>query len=136
MKRFLVALSVVLLALLLVSSTRPAKAASPTITLLTPLPTTLAVGESYTIDILIESDEPFQNAISLPDAFFPGRGVHFHGGDVATNATSAVLHMTVTGKNSTADLPGGVAPLALHVGVRYAGGILFAERWDFNVTVP
>jgi hypothetical protein len=131
----------------------PAKAAPVvTITLLNPPPggvLELAVGESYTFDILITSDTPFIFAAAMPNSFYPGRGVYWHGGDRALQSTSAVLHLTVTGKGSTADLlavcdwptpgtcyPAGTAPLAIVAGVRYKGGVTVSQTFTFAVKVP
>ena len=137
------------LAVLLIGTASFATAAvPPTITLLNDPPTHLAVGESYTLDIQITSAEPFIVALAMPNQYYPGRGVFFHGSDRATHATSAVLHLTITGKNSTADLPAvndwpetedwpaGVAPLSAVVGVRYKGGQVVVEQFSFAVTVP
>lgn len=138
-----------LVLVLLVSITAPA-AASPgvTIQLLNDLPHQLAVGESYTIDILVTSDEPFILAMAMVDAYYPGRGVYTAGPDHASRTTEAVLHQTVKGKKSTTSLaavtdwpttedwPAGVAPLALVVGVRYAGGVVVSEQFAWAVLVP
>ena len=81
------------------------------------------------------SNEPFIQAIVLGDEYYPGRGVFFHGNDTANHATSALLHLTITGKEATDFLPDGVAPVAVVAGVRYKGGVVFSERFDFNVVV-
>jgi len=148
MKR-VAAISTLILAIVLLFGVAPVSAASaPTVTLLNELPTHLAVGESYTVDIQVTSDEPFIFALAMHDSYYPGRGVFFNTSDRAHQATSAVLHMTITGKNSTAGLeavtgwpetetwPAGVAPLAIVVGVRYQGGEIFVQRYNFAVTVP
>jgi hypothetical protein len=140
--------------LLMSASAFPAEASSPpvTIELLNPPPggvLELAVGESYTFDITIESDEPFVVAIAMTDAYYPGRGVFWHGSDRATRDTAALLELTMTGKNSTADLwaacdwpesgdcwPEGVAPVSIVAGVRYKGGVVIAEQFPFAVVVP
>ncbi len=95
----------------------------------------LAVGGSHTFDITVSSDEKFVLAIALTDQFFPGRGVFFAGSDRATQATTADLQLTTTGKEATDFLPDGVAPVAIVVGVRYEGGIVLSERFDFVVDV-
>jgi hypothetical protein len=154
MKKLLIVLSVMLVVLLLAGTlVAPAKAAPTiTITLLNPPPggvLELAVGESYTFDILITSDEPFVMAAALTNSYYPGRGVFWHGGDHASQSTSATLHLTVTGKSPTADLlavcdwpiPGtcysaGTAPLAIVAGVRYKGGVTIAQTFTFAVKVP
>ena len=148
MKKF-VAIFVLMLTVVLLFGVASATAAgAPTITLLNDLPTRLAVGESYTVDIQVTSDEPFIYAMAMHDSYYPGRGVFFNTSDRAHWATSAVLHMTITGKNSTADLeavtdwpetedwPAGVAPLGIVVGARYQGGEVFVQRYYFAVTVP
>jgi hypothetical protein len=109
----------------------------------------LAVGQSYTFDIYIESDQPFVLAAAQTDAFYPGRGIFWHGGDRTTHNTSVTLHLTVTGKNSTADLravcdwpepgdcwPEGVAPAAIVAGARFKGGLTVAPVFAFGVEVP
>ena len=148
MKRF-AAIGILVLAIVLVFGIAPASAASaPTVTLLNELPTHLAVGESYTVDIQVTSDEPFIYAMAMHDSYYPGRGVFFTTSDRAHWTTSAILHMTITGKDSTADLAAvtgwpetenwqaGVAPLGIVVGARYQGGEVFVQRYYFAVTVP
>jgi hypothetical protein len=111
-------------------------------------PLQLAVGEVYTFDILIESDQPFVIAVAMLDEYYPGRSV-FSQGDRATNSTSALLQVTVTGKQSTAGLyavcdwpepgdcwPEGVAPVAIVAGVRFAGGGVVAEQFPFAIVIP
>ncbi len=109
----------------------------------------LAVGESHTFYIEITSEEPFVLAIAMTDAYYPGRGIHSPGGDQASQATTALLQLTITGKGSTADLPAvcdwpepgdcwdeGVAPVSLVAGVRYLGGGVVSEQFPFAVIVP
>lgn len=155
MKKLVVAISVMAVALLLASTLAHQVTAASTvrIKLLNPPPKNkpleLAVGESYTFDILVTSDEPFSVAIAMTNAYYPGRGVFWHGSDRASQQTSAVLHLTMTGKDSTADLfavcdwpepgdcwPEGVAPVAIAVGVRYAGGEVVGQQFPFAVVVP
>ena len=62
-------------------------------------------------------------------------GIFFAGNDTAHQTTSALLHLTVTGKDPTDFLPGGVCPIAVVAGVRYPGGIVYSERFDLNVLV-
>lgn len=75
-----------------------------TFTLLTPLPTELAVGETAVIGVHVESSEPFRMAIALSDAYYPGRSVRFDG-SAATRTTEADLFLTITGTQSTATSP-------------------------------
>jgi hypothetical protein len=95
----------------------------------------LAVCESYTFDIEVTTNEPFIQTIVLGDKYYPGRSVSFHGSDTAHHATSALLHLTITGKEATDILPDGVAPVAVVAGLRYKLGVVFSERFDFNVRV-
>ena len=118
-----------------------------TFTLLTPLPTELAVGETAVICVRVQSSEPFLMAIALSDAYYPGRGVRFDGSAAQPRATSADLCLTVTGRASTADLPAvqdwpadedwaaGIAPLAVRVGARFPGGRIVGASFLFGVVV-
>ena len=151
LRRGLAALAVV--AGIVIATAAPSKArpanSTPTVTftLLTSLPTELAVGETAVICVRVESSEPFVMAIALSDAYYPGRGVLFDGSSAQTRATSADLCLTVTGRESTADLaavedwpgdedwPAGVAPLAVRVGARFAGGAVVSTSYLFAVTV-
>lgn len=134
-----------LITLLLIGYPAPVSAATPTITVTNPPAgdlLTLNVGQSYTFAIHVASDEPFVLAIALGDEYYPGRGIFFNGNDTAHQTTSATLQLTVTGKESTADLaaadgwPPGIAPAAVVVGVRYAGGTVVSQRYRFGVIVP
>lgn len=152
MKRFPIAIGLIVPVVLLTCIASTAMAAEPTIELLNPPPDgllELEVGESYTFDIEITSDEPFILAIAMTDSYYPGRGVFWHGNDRAHSTTSAVLHLTITGKNSTVDLsevydwpepgdhwPEGTAPVSIVAGVRYKGGVVISQRFGFAVVVP
>jgi hypothetical protein len=119
----------------------PTHAANVSITLVNPPAggiLYLGVGESYTFEIVVTSDEAFNFAMALPDQFYPGRGIFFNGNDRVNNATSAVLHLTVTGKEPTlgaTNIPDGIAPAAVVVGVRFKGGVTTMQRFDFGVIV-
>lgn len=118
-----------------------------TFTLLTPLPAELAVGESAVIGVRVTSSEPFVMAIALSDAYYPGRGVSFNGSPAHPRDTAADLFLTITGRASTAklaavqdwpfdeDWPAGVAPVAVGVGARFAGGGVVGTRFPWAVTV-
>jgi len=152
MKRLLLLVGILISSVLLLSPVSPARAGSPVIVLLNPPPgdeLVLDVGESYTFDVQITSNEPFILAMAMSDAYYPGRGVVWHGHDLAHHTTSATLHLTITGKDSTADLqavcdwpepgvcwPVGVAPISLAAGVRYKRGVINYERFNFAVVVP
>lgn len=153
MKKVLVATSLMVVTLLVLSiPASGAEGPSVVIKLLKPPPKNkplqLAVGESYTFDILVESDEPFTLAMTLLDEYYPGRSV-FSQTDRATNSTSALLHVTVTGKQSTTGLwavcdwpdagmcwPEGVAPMSIVVGVRFAGGGVVSQQFPFAIVIP
>ncbi|MEJ2211611.1 MAG: hypothetical protein P8129_21605, partial [Anaerolineae bacterium] len=91
----------------------------------------------------------FLMAMAQTDANYPGRGVTWHGNDLVTRSSEALLHLTVTGKGSTADMlavsdwpllgyswPDGVAPLSIVAGARFKGGEMVAEWFPFAVKVP
>jgi hypothetical protein len=125
--------------------------AGVTIELLNPPPGQLLeldVGESYTFDIRITSDDAFVLAMAMTDVYYPGRGIRRGANATAHRATSAVLHLTVTGKSSTVGLPEvydwpepgidwqeGTAPVSIVAGVRYKGGVVISERFNFTVAV-
>jgi hypothetical protein len=73
--------------------------------------------------------------MALPDLQFPGKGVVARGGDHAARGNMAPLEVTFTAKSSTAEMPDGVAPVAVVVGVRYTNGYVFSDRCDFKVDV-
>jgi len=127
----LIALSIVLAASLS-AETVP----TPKFKLVSGLPSVMQVGESYTVVIEVDSKQPFIWAMALPDLQYPGKGVVAQGGDHAAGGTSATLEVTFTAKSSTAEMPDGVAPVAVVVGVRYSNGYVVPERFDFTVTVP
>jgi hypothetical protein len=158
MKRLLIAISVVALATTFLVSTvsaarsmppgfpkgarwRFVKGSGP--------PATLAVGETQTILIEVKSKQPFQQAIAMTNAYYPGRGVFFSGASRVIDDTYALLELTITGKNPTTDLPGvcdwplpgakctpdGVAPLAIALGLRYQGNEVYGEYYPFTVEV-
>ncbi len=122
------------------------------VTFLTSLPPELelAVGETYTIQVKIESPRPFSQAIIMKDAYYPGRGVSITANTRVRNSTEAILTAKVTGKASTAKLAGvcdwplpgsactsdGTAPLAIALGLRYGSGEAYGEYFPFAVRVP
>jgi hypothetical protein len=108
----------------------------------------LDVGEFYTFEVSILSDEPFVLAMIMASAYSPRRSIHWHGIDRATRDTYALLQLTTTGNNPTTDLnyvcdwpePGdcwddGVAPVSIVVGLRYKGGVVISEAFSFAVKV-
>jgi hypothetical protein len=139
MKKTLAIIALALLAAALMVSAAGA-AARPntpaTFRLLSGLPQTMTVGQSYTVTIQVTSTEAFRSAQAMPDDQFPGKGVVARGGDRSGAGTSSTLHVTFTAKSSTATLPGGTDQVAVLAGVRYPNGQTASQRFDFSVTVP
>jgi hypothetical protein len=94
----------------------------------------LAVGESYTFEVQISSDEPFLIAQMALNQYFPGRSVHAEGMVHAGRGTEATLTLTVTGKTPTTDFPDGTVPVTLTVGVRY-GREVVPTYFEFAIAV-
>jgi hypothetical protein len=129
-----------------------ATADSSRITLVKPPPKSgleLEVGETHTFEIKIKQGDAFVLAMAMPDAYYPGRSIIWHGNDVIHRDDSGLLQLTMTATSSTADLdavsdwpepgtswPAGVAPVSIVAGVRFAGGGVLTERFDFYVVVP
>lgn len=155
MKRILFAFGIILITLPLILVPAAAKRPGPaiTMTVLNPPPDgllVLAVGQSYTFNILLTSEQPFNSAMAKVDMFYPGKGVIWHAGtDIVKKSTTALLHLTVVGKSSTASLlpvvdwpaagiswPGGVAPEEILAGARFQGGMVSGDGFLFAVQVP
>ena len=131
--------SFVLLSVLAIVAVSVAAAPQPntTIELVQGLPSTMNVGETYTVVVQVTSDQPFNGVQALPSFMYPGKGVvAVMGGDHATGGTSATMEVTFKAKSSTADFPDGYAPVHVVVGVRYPGGYVASQDFLFNVTVP
>jgi hypothetical protein len=135
MQRFFLMLAI---SILMVSSlTAAVPTPDVTISLVHGLPPKMSVGETSTVIIQVESDQPFVSATALPSFQFPGKGVvAVQGGDRAGSDTSATLEVTFLAKSSTARMPGGVAPVFVVVGVRYPGGYVEVKEYLFYVSVP
>ena len=94
------------------------------------------MGDTATVVVQVESDQEFNFAQMQPDVYFPGRGVvAVQGGGHAGAGSSATLEVTFEAKSSTSDF-GGAVPVSVVVGVRYKGGFVSTERYDFLVDVP
>ena len=129
-----------------------AAADSSRIKLLNPPPKrglVLEVGESHTFEIMVKQGDSFVLAMAMPDAYYPGRSIIWHGNDIVHRDDSGLLQLTMTATSSTADLeavsdwpeqgtswPEGVAPVSIVAGVRFVGGEVLTERFDFYVVVP
>lgn len=124
---------------LMVLMTGVLSAAAPmpvtTLTLVQGLPAVMNVGDTATVIIKVESDQPFIFAQALPAEFFPGRGVVAAQGDHVGQGTTATLSVPFHAKTSTADF-GGAVPLSVSVGVRYGGGYIVVQQYNFTVQVP
>ena len=152
MKKVFSTVGVVVAIALLTCMASSAMAAGTRIKLIKPPPggiLELEVGESHTFEIQIKSSTPFILAMAVPDVYYPGRAIIFRGNDIAHHADSATLHLTMTGKGSTADFaavcdwpepgvcwPEGVVPVSIVAGVHYEQGMIISERFNFAVVVP
>lgn len=108
-----------------------------TFTLVQGLPATMQVGESYTVVVEVTSDTPFISGIALPSAYYPGARYVLTGpGDHSRGGTSTTFSVPYVAIASTAELPGGVAPLSVVAAVRFQGGTTVYQQYDFLVAVP
>ena len=129
---------VALMVLLTGALTAAAPVPLPTITLVGDgLPAVMNVGDTATIVVQVESEQPFLSASALPDTYYPGRGVvAVQGGDHAGQGNSATLSVTFKAKGPITKAADGIAPVSVVVGVRYSGGYVAVQRYDFSVLVP
>ena len=86
----------VFLALVLVLTVVSTAAAAPvpmtTFTLVSGLPSTMNVGDTFTVVVQVDSDLEFNAVQALPSFMFPGKGVvAVQGGDHAGRGTSATV---------------------------------------------
>jgi hypothetical protein len=135
MKRLfsILAVSILILGLLTAAAPLP----NTTFTLVQGLPSTMNVGETYTVIVQVDSDQQFISAQAMPSFQYAGKGVvAVQGGSRVGSGTSATLAVTFKAKSSTARMEGGVAPVYVVVGVRYGGGYVAMQEYLFNVTVP
>ena len=129
------------LALMMVLMTGVLTAATPapnvTFELVSGLPATMNVGDTYTVVVNVTSDVPFNAVQAMPDPQYPGKGVvPVKGGDHAGAGTSANVEVTFTAKTDTSKMPDGLDVMAVVVGVRYQGGVVVGEVFPFEVSVP
>ena len=129
----LFALSILIVSLLTAASPIP----NTTFTRLQGLPETMNVGETYSVIVQVESDQPFLFAQALPSFQYVGKGVMaVQGGDHAGGGTSVTLEVIFRAKSPTTQMPNGVAPVYVVVGVRYPGGYVATQEYLFYVSVP
>ena len=127
----------VLSILVMTLSTAAAPLPNTTFTLVQGLPAVMNVGETYTVIVQVESDQPFLAAQAQPSFLYVGKGVvAVQGGDHAGRGTSATLEITYQAKSPTTRMPNNIAPVHFVVGVRYSGGYVAVQDYLFNVTVP
>ena len=106
-------------------------------TLVQGLPSVMKVGDTVTVVVQVASDQQFTSAQAMPDFQYAGKGVvAVQGGDRVGQNTNATLQVTFKAKGSTAKMPGGVVPVSVVVGVRYGGGYVAVQQYDFTVRVP
>ena len=127
------AASVLIMGLLTAAAPLP----NTTFTLVQDLPSTMNMGETYTVIVRVNSDQQFISAQALPSFQYAGKGVvAVQGGSRVGSGTSATLAVSFKAKSSTARMSGGVAPVYVVVGVRYGGGYVAVQEYLFNVVVP
>lgn len=106
-------------------------------TLVQGLPSVMKVGDTVTVVVQVASDQQFTSAQAMPDFQYAGKGVvAVQGGDRVGQNTNATLQVTFKAKGSTTKMPGGVVPVSVVVGVRYGGGYVAVQQYDFTVRVP
>jgi len=137
-KRFFSLISLVALMVLLTGVLTAAAPMPVTMfTLVQGLPEAMNVGDTYTVIIHVDSDQQFLSASALPDTYYPGRGVvAVQGGDRVGQNTSATLQLAFKAKGVITKAEDGIAPVSVVVGVRYPGGYVAVQRYDFFVHLP
>jgi len=133
--------STVGLALLMVLMTGVLTAAAPlpnvTFNLVQGLPSTMNIGDTYTVVVEVASDTAYNAAMALPSFQYPGKGVvAVQGGDHAGSGTTATLAVTFTAKTDTSKMPNNEDIVHVVVGARFKGGYVAAQDYTFYVTVP
>ena len=125
------------LMMVLVTGVLTAEAPAPNVKfdLVQGLPSTMKVGETYTVVVEVTSDVPFNAVQAMPDLQYPGNGVVAKGGDHAGAGTSATVAVTFIAKSDTSRMPNGEAPVAVVVGVRFKGGVVVGKTFEYKVTV-
>lgn len=137
MKRMLKFLSASLVIVALTLSTSAAVTPpTTTFTLISGLPPVMHVGDSATVIVRIDSNEPFIFAMALPTDVYPEKGVGAHGNARSGAGTTAMLSITFTAKSSTTNLPEGVDSVSVVAGARYGNAGTISQSFDFNVQVP
>ena len=99
------------------------------------LPAVMNVGDTSVVVVQVDSDQQFIFAQALPSEYIPGRAVVASQGDHVGQGTTATLSVPFYAKTST-DKFGGQVLVHVTVGVRYSGGYVAVQRYDFLVQVP
>lgn len=128
------AVVLVLIALFAYATSEVKASPNVTITVLNEVPTTLVEGETYIVEVLVESEQPFILASGMVTAFYPGY-LHGKGGDREQHATSAVLKLPMVAARSTENLPNGTTTGNIRVGVFFQGGVQVGEFFPFEVAI-
>lgn len=138
MKNFLL-IALLVMSFFAVYQSQSVEANNPTITLLNPPANNevyLNVGETFTAEVYIDSDVEFIWAMAAPDFYYPGnRYVTGEKHDAIRQDISGTVSLTFTAVGSTTEVPDGYAPVSMVVGVRYQGGVVVSEVFDFAVYV-
>ena len=136
-KRIFSFISLVALMVLLTGAlTAAAPVTMTTFTLVQGLPSVMNVGDTNTVIIQVASDQEFVFAQALPSEYFPGRGVVAAQGAHVGQGTTAILSIPFHAKTSTLGLSSDPVLVSVTVGVRYGGGYIAVQRYDFFVQVP
>ena len=126
------------LMMVLMTGVLTAAAPAPTVefTLVQGLPSTMHVGDTYTVVVQVTSDVPFTSVQAMPNPHYPGKGVvPVMGGDHAGAGTSATVEVTFTAKSLPVKLPDSKDIMDVVVGARYQGGVLVVQYFHFEVTI-
>ena len=129
------------LALLMVLVTSVLTAAAPipnvAFNLVQGLPSTMNIGDTYTVVVDVTSDTPYNTVIALPSFQYPGKGVvAVQGGNHAGSGTSATVEVAFTAKSNTLRMTNNQAVVHVVVGARFQGGYVASQDFIFYVTVP
>lgn len=138
MKNFLL-IALIVVSFFAVYQPQSVEANNATITLLNPPANNevyLNVGDTFTPEAYVNSDVEFIWAVAGSDFYYPGnRYVTGQSRDRVGKDTTATLALTYTAVGSTADLDGGYAPVSMIVGVRYQGGVVVSQQFNFAIYV-
>jgi hypothetical protein len=129
--------AIILLSVSVAAAPTPPPAPNVAFTVLSPLPDTMIVGQSYDFVVEATSDTPYISVTAMPTYYFPGRYVTAQGNDRAGAGTSAILAITFTAKGPTSEgnAGGAPAPVSIVVGARFKGGVIVSQQYDYYIIV-